>query len=364
MRKDIFIQNESTDIARPVEPDVAGFKVRLWIAGILTGIAFLIFVADRFYTLVKPNLDRVNQVRYENARDAFQEKALQIIDGYGIHSQWMKKRSVRVASIDTFLREEWVINVPRDVPLASVNHDVNLLAREFGGRAFAVENAKTSQVHIHVRFDRLITHSFVFTPKHSLTRSSGSTILMVDGLSTASKSEITKYLSISEPVAAVIPPSVETKDLYATLRGEGKAVVLHLHIYPEGEESRYRLGEDLDKLELRRRVRAILRTFSGANYCYITSERPANLIMEAVNEFLQEGGVKRISTTDIIYLDRLTESGSIVQRMNDLAETAEKNSYALGIIRLEDGAVDFLVEQIALLRKRGKDIIPITMYDK
>ena len=61
----------------------------------------------------------------------------------------------------------------------------------------------------------------------------------------------------------------------------------------------------------------------------------------------------------LYYLDRNAEPDSPNSRMNDLAHLAMKDGFGNGVMRLKDGTISFLQNEIARLRKKGFEFISV-----
>lgn len=336
-----------------------GIRIRLWIAGVLAALIVLLFVAERFVTLVQPNLDRMQARRDLASVDRLEEDVERVLDSYGILPDWIRRREVHLDDAG-HVRDVWIVSVPRDVPMASLNLDLKTLVEEYSGRSFAIENAKEAQIAVHIKFRGSIRYSLVFTPTSEISRQGGSIALLVDGLTDASQSDIDAFIQTQEPIACIIEPHKDNVSLHTQLRAAGKAVVLHLHFKPlADEESRYELAESMTEADILKHVRSIARNFPGSSAYYLTSERAPGMAMRLVDKELASKGLRKLESAMITYIDRGSGESVMSTRMNDLAALSAREGVSVGVVELRENVVGFLQTEISRLRKKGFNFIPL-----
>lgn len=337
-------------------------RVRYAIIAVLVALAVGLFAIDRFIVLVQPNLESLDVQRDSASVRTLEQSVLEVLDGYGISEAWIRRKTVSLPAMQ-HVRSLWTISVPPDVPLASINHDLTRLAAGMEGRVFAVEDAKSRQVFVHVRFRSTILYSLVFTPDRSMRRVGGSIAMLIDGIERASSRDIESYLASREPVACILVPERKTQDLYEQLVLAGKEIVLHIHVFPaETEKSRFVITEAMEKNEAAARARAIVRAFPRASSYYVTSDRATSTQGAAVDGVLTAAGMRRLETAGLIYIDRTSQFSTMSSRMNDLSVLATRQGRAAGVVELRDDIMTFLTDDMMRLRKKGHDFIHVRRY--
>lgn len=336
-----------------------GVRRRIWIAGALVALIVLLFVADRYVMLVQPNIERMQDRRDLQSVRSLEGDVRNVLDSYGILPEWIREKSVDMDDIG-HVRDLWVVQVPRDLPVASVNLDLKSVVAEYGARAFAVENARLGEISLHITFRGKIRYSLLFTPSGNVQRAAGRIVLLVDGLSEAPESEIEQYIAHSGHIACIIEPHKDAVPLYTRLRAAGKEVVLHLHFRPGADgDSRYELAEDLPDEELQDHLRYIVKNLPGSRFYYVTSERALGSSMRRVDATMQSLGYRPLESSLFAYLDRSAQENVMTARMNDLATSAVREGMAIGVVELRDGVMGFLATNMSHLRKKGHDFVPL-----
>lgn len=339
-----------------------GVRIRYWIITLLVAMAVGLFAVDRFIVLVQPNLESLDVQRDSASVRSLEQAVVEVLDGYGITDTWIKRKTVSLPAAE-HVRSLWLISVPSDVPLASINHDLTRLASGMEGRAFAVEDAKTRQVFVHVRFRNMILYSLVFTPDRSMRRGSGGIAMLIDGIERASSRDIEQYLASREPVACILIPERKSQDLYEQLVLAGKEIVLHIHVFPgDVEKSRFVVTEAMNREEAAARARSIMRSFARASSYYVTSDRASSVQATAIDAVLSGAGMQRIETAGLIYIDRTSQFSTMSSRMNDLSVLAARQGRAAGVVELRDDIMTFLTDDMMRLRKKGLEFISVRRY--
>ncbi|MBE0643034.1 MAG: hypothetical protein IH600_03045 [Bacteroidetes bacterium] len=337
-----------------------GIRRRIWVAGFLVALIVILFVADRYITLVQPNLVRMQDRRDLQSVQSLESDVRNVLDSYGIQAEWIRERSIDFEGAG-HLRDLWLVQVPHDLPVASVNVDLKAVVAEYGGRAFAVENARLGQIALHITFRGKIRYSLLFMPTSEVRRASGSIVLLVDGFDEAPEGEIEQYIARSEPIACILEPNKDNITMYTRLRKAEKEVVLHLHFQPFSEnDSRFELSEDLSDEDLTTHLRYIVKNFPGSRYYYVTSERALGTYMRRVDQIMRLLGYRALESSMFSYLDRSAQENVMIARMNDLATTALREKVAIGVVELREDIIPFLIAEMSRLRKRGQDFVPLS----
>ncbi|MFZ1728814.1 MAG: hypothetical protein WBQ23_02900 [Bacteroidota bacterium] len=338
-----------------------GVRRRIWLAGFLVALIVILFVADRYITLVQPNIARMQDKRDLQSVQSLEGDVRNVLDSYGIQPEWIRERSIDFEGAG-HLRDLWMVQVPHDLPVASVNLDLKSVVAEYGGKAFAVENARLGQIALHITFRNQIRYSLLFMPTGDVRRATGSIVLLVDGLDEAPESEIEQYIESREPIACILEPNKDNIPLHTRMRKADKEVVLHLHFRPVSEiDSRFALAEDLNTEDLASHLHYIVRNFPGSRYYYITSERALGTYMRHVDEIMASLGYKALESSMLSYLDRSAQENVMTARMNDLATAAVRENTAIGVVELRENVIQFLFEEMGRLRKKGQDFVPLPM---
>lgn len=337
-----------------------GVRRRIWIAGALVALIVILFVADRYVTLVQPNIERMQDRRDLQSVRSLEGDVRNVLDSYGIIPEWIREKTVDMEGIG-HVRDLWVVQVPRNLPVASVNLDLKSVVADYGARAFAVENARLGEISLHITFRGKIRYSLLFTPSGNVKRAAGRIVLLVDGLAEAPESEIEKYIAHSGHIACIIDPNKDAVPLHTRLRTAGKEVVLHLHFRPGSDgDSRYELAEDLQDEELSIHLRYIVKNLPGSRFYYVTSERALGSSMRRVDAIMQSLGYRALESSLFSYLDRSAQESVMTARMNDLAASAVREPIAIGVVELRDGVMNFLSKEMSHLRKKGHDFVPLS----
>ena len=334
-----------------------GFRRRAWLAGFLVVLIVILLVADRYVTLVQPGLERIQNERDLQSVESLENDVHKVLDDYGVMEDWIRERSITSTS-EQHIRDLWLVRVPHDLPLASVNLDLKAIIELYGGKAFAVENAKKARVALHITFRGMVRYSLLFMPTSEVRREAGKVVLMVDGLTDAPGSEIESYLQTREPIACILEPSKDHLPLHTRLREAEKEVVLHLHFKPRSEnESRFELAEDLLEEELTSHLRYIAKNFPGSRYYYVTSERALGLHSRMVDDIMATLRYRKLEGSSLGYIDRSSQPSVMSARMNDIASLSVRTEKAIGVVELRDGIIEFLTREMKRLRKKGFDFI-------
>jgi polysaccharide deacetylase 2 family uncharacterized protein YibQ len=339
-----FVQQQGPD---------RGLRVRMWIAGVLVVFIVLLFVAERFITLVQPNLDRMQEKRDVASIESLQEDVERILNDYGIQPEWIRRKVVEVDDLG-HVRDLWLIRVPHNLPFASLNLDLKMMAEQYQGKAFAVENAKEAQISLHIVFRKTIRYSLIFNPTREVQRQTGNIVLLVDGLESASEGDIDRLIQSREHIAAILEPSKDAIALHTRLRAAGRDIALHLHFKPAQElGSRFELSEDLRPEQVQSHLRYIVRNFPGCRAYYVTSERAPGLYMRTVEEEMRSQGIRKLESSLLTYIDRSSQQNVMSTRMNDIAALAVREGTAVGVVELRPEVLSFLETEMGRLRKKG-----------
>ena len=336
-----------------------GVRRRIWVAGFLVALIVLLFVADRYVTLVQPNIERMQDRRDLRSVASLEGDVRNVLDSYGILPEWIREKSIDMDR-GGHVRDLWLVQVPRDLPVASINLDLKAVVGEYGGRAFAVENARLGEISLHITFRGMIRYSLLFTPSGDVRRAAGRIALLVDGLPDAPEGEIEQYVASSSPVACILEPNKDNVALHTRLRDAGKEVVLHLHFRPISEsDSRFDLAEDLQDEDLQTHLRYIVKNFPDAQYFYVTSERALGTYLRRVHAIMEAQNLRALESSTFTYLDRSAQENVMTARMNDLAEAAVREGIAIGVVELREGIISFLGTEMSRLRKKGHDFVSL-----
>ena len=337
-----------------------GLRRRMWIAGLLVVSIVVLFVADRYVTLVQPNIERIQTQRDFQSVKSLEGDVRKVLDDFGIQQEWVRERSIDIEEIG-HVRDLWLIHVPHDLPLASVNLDLKAIIEQYGGKAFAVENTRKARIALHITFRGKVRYSLLFMPTPEVSREAGSIALLVDGIGNAPDGEIERYLASREPIACIIEPHKDHIPLHTQLQKHQKDVVLHLHFRPVTEqESRFELAEDLGKEELASHLHYIVRNFPGSKYYYVTSERALGLHSRMVDDIMRSLGLRKLESATLAYIDRGSRESVMSARMNDIASLSVREGASIGVVELRDDIMRFLEEEMARLRKKGFDFVRLS----
>ncbi|MDT8323816.1 MAG: hypothetical protein RRA94_06895 [Bacteroidota bacterium] len=335
----------------------SGVRRRLWIAGSLVVLIIVLFVADRYVTLVQPNIERMQTRRDLQSVESLEEDVRKVLDDYGVQPEWVRERSIDFDHLG-HVRDHWLVQVPHDLPLASVNLDLKEAIEQYGGKAFAVENARKAYIALHITFRGMVRYSLLFMPTTDVHREAGRVVLLVDGISDAPGSEIDRYMESREPIACILEPDKDNIPLHTRLRKMEKEVVLHLHFKPVSEsESRFELAEDLSENDLASHLRYIVKNYPGCRAYYLTSERALGMYSRMVDDIMRSLGYRKLDSSTLSYIDRGSREGVMSARMNDIAALSVRENVSVGVVELRDDIMHFLTAEMKRLRKKGFDFV-------
>ena len=335
-------------------------RVRVWIIVALAAVGIFAYLGEKYAVFVEPGLNKLLVEQDMRSVRALEDEVRKILDGYGIADGWVKLRIVSLPGADS-VRDEWSVMVPADVPVASITNDLNRLAEQYDGKASSVENAKTGQVSVHIRFREVVRYSLVFTPTAGIKRREGRVVVLVDGLADAPDAEVDAFIDSKDPVGAILIPARDIFPLYERIRVKKKDIVLHLHFFAEKpDDNQLALAETMAAQEIAKKVKNVCKGFAASGHYFITSEHaPGENVRVADAEGARQG-FARIEASSLSYVDRTSEPSSMSSRMNDLASSAIRYGTAIGVLKLEDGTMEFLHQEMIRLRKKGMDFISIT----
>ncbi len=332
-----------------------GFRIRLWIAGILAVIALLLYAANQFYAVVMPDLSALSEREDQTALQRIETEVVEAFRGFGIKSTWIERKDFSLPAYGK-IRTVWKVYAPLDVPLASLNQELTTIAAKYNSVAGASENLKTGEVTVHIKHGNMVVFSVDLIPDPSKRRNGGKIAILFDGLEGASESEIDRLALSTEPIACVFEPTLDVYALYNKLKSEKKEMVFHFHINPEKKtEGRFEFHEDMPPGAIKRRIRFLLQNYPDVGAYYITTELVPGSAAESMEEELRAHGLSRVEIDDMVYLDRSLSEDQLSARMNDLAAISARRGMVIGVVRLDDGMVDFISDEMIRLRKKGFD---------
>ena len=323
----------------------------------------LAYFGERYAVLVVPSLSRFQLSKDMRSVRTLEDDVRKTLDGYGVPESWIKARVISLPDADS-IRDEWSIMIPADIPVASITNDLNRLAETYEGKAFAVANAKTSQVSVHIRFRGVVRYSLLFNPTAGIKRREGRIVLLVDGLDDAPDAEIEAFLDSKDPVGCILIPSRDAVPLYERIRVKKKEIVLHLHLFADKQDNQLALAETMKDAEIQKKLRNICKGFQSSGFYFITSEHTPGASMRAADAECARQEFVKIDAATLSYVDRTSEPSSMSSRMNDLAGSAMRYGTAVGVLKLEKGMMSFLHDETVRLRKKGLDFISIRQIAK
>jgi polysaccharide deacetylase 2 family uncharacterized protein YibQ len=343
--------NQEPDPAQNAEE--AGTRRRYWIIGILVVLGIVFFTAGKFGSVIRPTLKMLTASRDKKATEAIHEDLYRMFEEYGVERRWVSERRIEMTD-STYLRDEWTITIPRNMPLATLNHDIRMYMEDKGGGVYAFENARTAQLFMHLSAQGRIFLTLVFTASKDIQREGGNIAMLVDGIDNASSGEINQLSLSKDPIACIIVPDRDIVQVYDKLATSGREIVLHVHVSPQRQVSnRFALSDDMKDAELLQKVRNVAKNFPAARFFFITSERMNAGNTELIADEFRKNGLVRIESSSLLYIDRADEEVNMAARINDLSTIAVRNGRAFGVAQLTSGRMEFLTDQISRLRKRG-----------
>lgn len=330
---------------------------------LLLALIVTLFTAGKVINLLRPNLEGYRIAQEKKDVASLQGEILHVLESYGLREQWIVKKT-HVFQGSEFIRQEWLVPVPPDLPLATLQLDLDDLVSRNDGRVYAVENAKTQQLFMHVKFGPRINQTIVLTPRGNLSRSGGVIALIVDDISEASEGDLTAYRDLRDPIACIIEPSRNILQTYEQIKLSGKEILLHIHFHAQRVvENRFAVSEDMTSEQVKGKLRLIVKTFPSARFAMVTTEDAVGTNEALARSELSRNGLTMIQPASLTYLDRSTAENNLVTRMNDIAALADQEAFSIGVVRCTESNIRFYVEQMQRLRKRGYQFIPLRRLD-
>jgi polysaccharide deacetylase 2 family uncharacterized protein YibQ len=332
-----------------------GVRVRFWIAIILAVLAVAIFSIMKYQDVVRPNLMEIAEKRERSALGNMEQHVQESLKGFGIKKDWIKKKDIRLPDHPKF-RTEWEVYAPRDVPLASLNQELSLIAEEYDAKTLATEDLKSGLVLLHIIQNELLVFTIELIPDKSKTRSGGVIAILCDGLETAPEGEVDKLAASNEPIACVFEPTLDVYERYNTMKTEEKELIFHFHVNPEQRtERRFEFHEDMNSGSIRRRLRFLIQNYPDVGAYFITTELVPGSAAEIMEDELSSHGLHKVEIDEMVYLDRSLSEEQLSARINDLAAISAKRGFVIGVIKLKSGVIEFLTSEMIRLRKKGFD---------
>jgi polysaccharide deacetylase 2 family uncharacterized protein YibQ len=344
------------------DKETKGFRRRKRILIVLAAIAVLAAFADIYSSNIAPLLLRVGNKKLLQNVQTLETEVLKTLQDYGIAESWISRRQ-RVIRDSVLIRSEWVVRIPVNMPLSSFNYDMNRILKNYDGRAYAMENPRTGEYNLHLKYQDYIRLSLTFVPSQGLSRRTGKIALLLDGVEDASKGDIKSFIETKEKIAAILIPDRSILTLYDKLHKANKDIILHFHFLEQQKtDSKYEFAENMSATLIREHVQFVLKNFPGARYFFITSDKTQGSASRVAEQDLTALRLNKMEAAKLYYLDRNTEQISPTSRMNDLAHLAMKEGFGNGVMRLKSGAIDFLEDEIGRLRKKGFVFISVQEF--
>ena len=120
-------------------------------------MAAVLFIVNRHPDIKSP--EEIEK-EYVAAAGTLDHQIDTLLQDFGIEKEWVK-RTVVSDQVGNFTRIERRVAIPSDILPASMNKEINSLARKFDGRAVATENLKDNSVTIHIVLHEKIIHTVI-----------------------------------------------------------------------------------------------------------------------------------------------------------------------------------------------------------
>ena len=286
-------------------------------------------------------------------------------------------------------RYQFLVRVPADLPLATVNLQITRLVRAYGGSILrAVEYEKTGRVLLHCGLDTIETATVELLKSHSLQRRAGKIAIVIDDFGHTSQRLVKRFCQLPFPLTlAVLPNEGQANAIAERALATGHEVLVHLpmepHGYPENDPGPDAVMVDQDADEIRWHVRRAIVNVPGAvglnNHMgsrATADARVMGLVLEEVARhplfFLdsrttpesqgwilaQEVGVPSIQRD--LFIDPLEEVTSVEENLWELAELAARNGQAVGVGHDRQQTLSALEYVLPRLERKGFRFVPVS----
>jgi hypothetical protein len=123
-----------------------GIVTRIVVSVLLAAAAVSLYVFSSQTTIPPP---RAAECDFASVLDSIDKQVDAVLASYGVEPSSVKRKEF-VEPEERFVRVERRVLIPPTVIPATVNRDLNLLARQYRGRAVATENLRENSVTIHI----------------------------------------------------------------------------------------------------------------------------------------------------------------------------------------------------------------------
>lgn len=131
--------------------------VRISLSVFLAGAAAFLFTLNREESAERPEEFEPGFVLSVQQID---KEIDGILENFGVEKTWVKKKEIGGRN-SQFARIERRVLIPPTIIPVLVNHEFNMLARRYQGRAIATENIRDNIVTIHILLHRTIIQTVI-----------------------------------------------------------------------------------------------------------------------------------------------------------------------------------------------------------
>jgi len=340
---------------------------RIWICVVLSVLAFVIFIANRYVTAVQQKKTQAT-VRQEGEviRSKIEAEIDTVLESFGIEKDWIHKRAVRLSKKD-FVRYEEYVSLSPDIPIAYLNLDLSTMAKKYNARATAVENARSGTIAVHINVKGNVLQSIILSVDPELRRNVGNIALIIDKIENASDEALNTLLQRShEHIAYGLTPNRKTTELFRKVAEAEKELFLVITIRGGDDKDLFTLSSDLDESKTRWRLKGILNEFDKATGCLVISDKPKSTAVEIIRQEMERRRLLFLQISDVKYANASRDSVQLDRWLHDLAEMALKapQKSIIGVIPWESNLISLLENELRILRKRGFEFVTVSDIKK
>ena len=281
------------------------------------------------------------------------------------------------------------VQVPEDLPLATVNLQITRLVRTYGGSILrAVEYQRSGRVQLHCGLDTIEAAIIELFRSRSLERRAGTIAIVIDDFGYTSQRLVQRFCELPFPLTlAVLPNEGEADEISEKVLAAGHEVMVHLPMepdgYPENDPGSGAVMVAHDGDEIRWRVRRAIGAIPGATGLNnhmgsraIADPRVMRLVMKELLRhslfFLdsrttpQSVGMKMALEMGVpviqrdLFIDALEEVTSVEENLWELAELAARNGQAIGVGHVRQQTLSALEYVLPRLERRGFRFVSVS----
>jgi hypothetical protein len=334
-----------------------GLRRRIAICIVLAVIAFLLFIANKYVSVIEPHVKEYQSAATNEKRSSIDAEVETILLDFGLKKHWLSKREVTLGK-GQFTRIERRVSITHDTSPADIIRDVTEMVQKHGGTTAATEDIRSGITTIHIAVESDVIETIVLKSDPTLRRDAGSLALIADGLPLLSETEQNRLLHAKDPIAFTIKPHRAFIDLVPKIIEAGRECFLIIPVVSEDDGERFCIAEDLKEKPLKSRLKDLFRTFAKVSGFIVVAENPKSSVAAFVREEISNRKLPLLETTWFNYL-KGENPEQVATALHDLAMKSVNRLPVIGYLELRDAVLPYIERQMAQLRKRGFDFISV-----